>query len=204
VDAYFHLRSTPGLTERGARERMLDAMTTTDWIIDIALVLIVFRQMREERLTARTILLPLAIIGWAASTYLHDIPTAGNDLVLAAAGAGTGVLFGLFGGFLTRVRVAEGHVRIRASLGAAALWVISMGFRLAFAVWTSHASGAAHVGRFSVHHDITSSQAWVVALILMAFGEVVVRLGTIVVRGQLAMARAGREKAPVRREGAYV
>ena len=27
-------------------------MTTTDWIIDIALVLIVFRQLREERLTA--------------------------------------------------------------------------------------------------------------------------------------------------------
>ena len=37
-------------------------MTITDWIIDIALVLLVFRQLREERLTARTILLPVALI----------------------------------------------------------------------------------------------------------------------------------------------
>ncbi|MBY8886631.1 hypothetical protein K7472_17410 [Streptomyces sp. PTM05] len=183
-------------------------MTTTDWIIDIALLLIVFRQMREERLTARTILLPLGIIGWAATNYLHHIPTAGNDLVLAIVFAGIGIAFGLFGGLLTHVRYAGGHVRIKASLSAAALWVISMGFRLGFAVWSSHPSGGAHVAHFSAAHDITSSQAWVVALILMAFGEVVVRLGTIVVRGQLLHARADREQtaapAPAPRPGAYV
>ena len=45
---------------------------------------------------------------------------------------------------------------------------------------------------FSAAHDITSGQAWVTALILMAFGEVVVRLGTIIVRGQLASARGAQ------------
>lgn len=185
-------------------------MTTTDWIIDIVLVLIVFRQMREERLTVRTIVLPLAIIGWAATTYLRHIPTAGNDLPLAGAGIGAGVVFGLFGGLLTRVRAAQGRqVYVRASVGAAALWVTSMGFRLGFAVWSSHPSGGAHVAHFSQQHDITSAQAWVVALILMAFGEVVVRLGTIVVRSRLALARADREAAqavarPQPRPGAYV
>ncbi|BBA99002.1 putative integral membrane protein [Actinacidiphila reveromycinica] len=186
---------------------MLDAMTTTDWIIDIVLVLIVFRQMREERLTARTVLLPLAIIGWAAVNYLHPVPTAGNDLLLAGLFAAAGVVFGLFGGLLTRVRLADGQVRVRASVGAAALWVASMGFRLGFAVWSSHASGAAHVAHFSSAHDITSAQAWVVALILMAFGEVVVRLGTIVLRGQRLLARARREEtapAPQAQPGAYV
>jgi hypothetical protein len=172
---------------------MLDAMTTTDWIIDIVLVLIVFRQMREERLTVRTVLLPLAIISWAAATYLHHIPTAGNDLLLAGVFAAVGIAFGLLGGLLTRVRLADGHVRIRASVGAAALWVVSMGFRLGFAVWSSHPSGEAHVAHFSAAHDITSAQAWVVALILMAFGEVVVRLGTIVLRGQRLPGRAKRE-----------
>ncbi|WP_405587646.1 hypothetical protein [Streptomyces sp. NBC_01190] len=180
-------------------------MTTTDWIIDIALVLIVFRQMREERLTARTILLPLGIIGWAAGNYLHHIPTAGNDLPLAAAFAGAGVVFGLFGGLLTRVRVADGHVRIRASVGAAALWVISMGFRLGFAVWSSHPSGASRIAHFSAAHSITSAQAWVVALILMAFAEVVLRLATIVVRGQLQLSRSQAATAtPTTRDGAYV
>ncbi|MGC0399507.1 hypothetical protein RKD27_002151 [Streptomyces sp. SAI-126] len=166
-------------------------MTISDWLIDVALLLVVFRQLREERLTARTILLPLALIGWAAATYLHDIPTAGNDLVLIGAFAGTGVAFGLAGGLITRVRYADGHIRVRATLGAAALWVVSMGFRLGFAVWSSHPSGMDHLARFSADHTITGEQAWVAAMVLMAFGEVVVRLAVIVVRGRLLHTRAG-------------
>jgi hypothetical protein len=51
------------LKDSGARQRILEDMTITDWIIGIAL-LIVFRQMRQmrqmrrERLTAHTIRLP--------------------------------------------------------------------------------------------------------------------------------------------------
>ncbi|MDI5962380.1 hypothetical protein POF50_000740 [Streptomyces sp. SL13] len=174
-------------------------MSLSDWIIDIALLLIVFRQLREARLTARTILLPLALIGWAASQYLHSVPTAGNDLVLIGSFTAVGVVFGLAGGLLTRVRYTAGQVRIKASLSAVALWVISMGFRLGFAVWSSHTSGATHLAHFSVAHDITSGQAWVTALILMAFGEVIVRLGTIVVRGQriTALARQEEQLSPV-------
>ena len=181
-------------------------MTTTDWVIDIALLLIVLRQLREERLTVRTILLPLAIIGWTADNYLHNIPTAGNNILLTAIFAGIGIVFGVLGGLLTHVRIAEGHVRIKASFGAAALWIISMGFRLAFAVWSSHPAGAAHVAHFSAVHDITSGQAWVVALVLMAFGEVVIRLGTIIIRGQLKLARTNRDQArtAAARSGAYV
>jgi hypothetical protein len=183
-------------------------MNLSDWIIDLALLLIVFRQLREERLSARTILLPLALIGWAANHYLHAVPTAGNDLALVSLFAGIGVVFGLAGGLLTRVRYASGQVRIKATPGAAALWVVSMGFRLGFAVWSSHSSGAAHLTHFSAAHHITSAQAWVAALILMAFGEVIVRLGTIVVRGQVLTARANREKsldpAPAVRSDSYV
>ncbi|WP_406139720.1 hypothetical protein [Streptomyces sp. NBC_01089] len=182
-------------------------MTLTDWIIDILLLLIVFRQLKEERLTARTVLLPLGIIAWTGYNYLDSFPTAGNDLPLIALFAGVGIVFGLVSGLLTRVRYAEGHVRVKATASAAALWVICMGFRLGFAVWSSHPSGQAHLAHFSVAHDITSGQAWVVALVLMAFGEVVVRLGTIVARGGLLMARnrAGSPSAaPAPRPGTYV
>ncbi|WP_035803881.1 DUF1453 family protein [Kitasatospora mediocidica] len=180
-------------------------MTTTDWFIDIALLLIVLRQMREERLTTRTILLPLGMITWAAGNYLTNIPTAGNDVLLAVIFAATGVVFGLAGGLLTRVRHAGGHVLIKASRGAAALWIISMGFRLGFAVWSTHASGAAHLTSFSAAHNITSGQAWAVALLLMAVGEVVVRLGTIIIRGQLLKTRVDRNaNKPAHRPGAYV
>jgi hypothetical protein len=167
-------------------------MTTTDWIIDIALVLIVLRQLREERLTARTILLPVALMSWAGFTYLHSIPTGGNDLVLIGLLTAVGVVFGLFGGLLTRVRYGSGNVYIKATVSAAALWVVSMGFRMGFAVWSSYGSGVSHITSFSAAHDITSGQAWVTALILMAFGVVVVRLGTIIIRGQLASARGAQ------------
>ncbi|MGH3246395.1 MAG: hypothetical protein ACRDOI_09315 [Trebonia sp.] len=178
-------------------------MTTTDWAIDIALVLLVFRQLREVRLTARTILLPLALMSWAGFTYLHSVPTAGNDLALIGLLTVAGVVFGLFGGLLTRVRYNSGNVYIRATTSAAALWVISMGFRMGFAVWSSYGSGIGHIASFSAAHDITSGQAWVTALIFMAFGEVIVRLGTIIVRGQLLTVRNGRpgvsRPAPVAR-----
>jgi membrane protein CcdC involved in cytochrome C biogenesis len=167
-------------------------MTATDWIIDAALILIVFRQLREQRLTARTVLLPVALMSWAGFTYLHSLPTAGNDLVLIGALAGIGVVFGLFGGLLTRVRLRDGNVYLKATVSAAALWVISMGFRMAFAVWSSYGSGVSHIASFSVAHDITSGQAWVAALILMAFGEVIVRMGIIAIRGQRLTARGGQ------------
>ncbi|MEU3464528.1 hypothetical protein ABZ721_31835 [Streptomyces sp. NPDC006733] len=180
-------------------------MTTTDWFIDLALLLIVLRQLHEERLTTRTVLLPLGMIAWAAGSYLTDIPTAGNDVPLAVLFAATGVVLGLAGGLLTRARHADGHVLIKASRSAAALWIISMGFRLGFAVWSTHPSGAAHLTRFSAAHSITSGQAWVVALLLMAVGEVIVRLGTIVVRGRLLQARADSPAdQPAQRPGAYV
>jgi hypothetical protein len=180
-------------------------MTTTDWFIDIALLLTVLRQMREERLTTRTILFPLGMIAWAADNYLTTIPTAGDDVLLAVVFAAVGVVFGLAGGLLTRVRHAGGHVLIKASHGAAALWIISMGFRLGFAVWSTHPSGAAHLTSFSAAHHITSGQAWVVALLLMAVGEVVVRLGTIIIRGQLVQARVDRTaNKQAHRPGAYV
>lgn len=165
-------------------------MTTTDWIIDIALILIVFRQLRETRMGPWTFLLPLAIMGWAGYQYLHGVPSAGNDTVLIAALTAVGVVFGLASGALTRVRRDGGRAYVRTTAGAAALWVISMGLRLAFAVWSSSAAGAADVARFSASHDITAAQAWVTALVLMAFGEVIARLAVLFVRGRLLPARA--------------
>jgi hypothetical protein len=164
-------------------------MNLTDWIIDIALILVVFRQLRESRLGPVTILLPLAIIAWACSQYLHSVPTAGNDLLLIGAMTAVGVVFGLFSGLLTRIRRRDGHVYVKATVSAAAVWVIAMGGRLAFAYWVSQPSGAAHVGSFSAAHDITSAQAWVAALLLMALAQVVVRLGTLLIRAQLAGGR---------------
>lgn len=172
-------------------------MTNTDWIIDIALVLIVFRQLREEAISKATFLIPIAMISFAAKNYLHSIPTAGNDLALIALFTGVGVVFGLLGGLMTRVRAKQGRIYIKATAGAAGLWVASMGFRLGFAVWSSHPSGQAHLVSFSTTHHITTGQAWVTALILMAFGEVIVRLGTIAARAWILNSRTTRTQPQI-------
>ncbi|HLI01635.1 MAG TPA: hypothetical protein VKV06_12685 [Acidimicrobiales bacterium] len=166
-------------------------MTFTDWVIDIVLVLIVFKQLREERMSIRTVLLPAGIIAYVANLYLHNIPTAGNDLLLVGVFVAIGLTFGLFGGLLTRVRAAGGNVYIKATWSAATLWVTSMSLRGALAYWATTHTGQLDLGRFSVAHHITSSEAWVAALILMALSEVIVRIGIVVVRGQRLASRNG-------------
>ncbi|MCX5037135.1 hypothetical protein OHA99_21100 [Streptomyces coelicoflavus] len=158
-------------------------MTTTEWITDIALVLIVFRQLREGRLDRRTFLIPLGIVAVVAYSYLDSVPTAGNDLVLIAALTAVGAALGIAGGACTRIRPLDGHLMIKAGAVSAVLWVLGMGARMGFQVWVEH-GGADDVARFSIDHHITSDQAWVAAFVLMAVTEVVTRVATIYVRSR--------------------
>ncbi|MFJ4785706.1 hypothetical protein [Streptomyces sp. NPDC088794] len=160
-------------------------MTTTDWIIDIALVLVVFRQLREDRLDLKTFLIPLGIVAFVAHSYLDSIPTAGNDLVLIGSLMGTGAVLGIAGGVYTRIRSAGGHLLIKAGAVSAILWVLGMGARMGFQLWTEHGGGSDDVARFSLAHHITSEQAWVAAFVLMALTEVVTRVATIYVRSRM-------------------
>jgi hypothetical protein len=159
-------------------------MTTTDWIIDIALVLLVLRQIREARIDRGFVLIPAALVSYTASKYLHAIPTGGHDLVLIAACLALGTALGVAGGFTTRVRVVDGHGFAQAGFTAAALWVGSMTARLGFIVWITH-SGSAALGRFSVAHHLTSGDVWQDALVLLALSEVIVRLAIVVTRSEL-------------------
>ena len=159
-------------------------MTTTDWITDIALLLVVFRQLREGRLDLRSFLIPLGIVAFVAYTYLDSIPTAGNDLVLIGTLMAVGAALGIAGGVYTRIRPLDGHLLIKAGAVSAILWVLGMGARMGFQLWVEHAGGADDVARFSLAHHITSDQAWVAAFVLMALTEVVTRLATIYLRSR--------------------
>ena len=177
-------------------------MTSTDWIIDIALILLVVRQMREGRLDLRFFLLPLGLVGYTFSHYISGLPTGGNDLVVVAVALLAGCTLGAAGGLLTRVRGGGGVAYARAGSAAAALWIASMTARLGFIVWITHSSGQAALGRFSVAHDITGAQVWQTSLLVLALSEVLVRLGVIAVRGHRA--RTASLEAPVARERVLV
>ncbi|MCZ0983318.1 hypothetical protein O1L60_41480 [Streptomyces diastatochromogenes] len=168
-------------------------MTTTDWITDLALLLVVFRQLRESRLDRTSYLIPLGIVAFVAYRYLDTVPTDGNDLVLIAALVAFGTVLGIAAGVCTRIRSHGGQLYIKAGVAAAGLWVLGMGTRMAFQLWVGHGGGADDVARFSAVHRITSEQAWVAAFVLMALAEVVTRLVTIYVRGRMVT----RERQPV-------
>lgn len=157
-------------------------MTFTDYLMDIVLIGVVLLQIRGRRLTVRSMLIPIAIVLWAATQYLHGIPTAGNDLLLAVAGASAGIALGVLTGLFTLVRRgADGLPYARAGTVAAILWLVGVGTRFAFQLYASHGGGAA-IARFSAHHAITSTEAWTAALILMAFGEVLARTAVLGLR----------------------
>ena len=65
-------------------------MSTTDYLLNGALVALVLLQVRGRRLTTWMLLRPIGIVAVIASFYLHGIPTQGNDLVLVVIGATAG------------------------------------------------------------------------------------------------------------------
>lgn len=149
-------------------------MTTFDYLLNIALVALVVLQLRGRRLDRRGLLLPLILVGWAATQYLHGIPTSGNDAVLVALGVGAGLTLGVASARLTRLDVDNDGVPIaRATIAAAALWVVGIGGRMGFSLYMQH-GGAPTVMRFSQVHHLTG-QGWVTGMVLMAFVEVVSR-----------------------------
>jgi hypothetical protein len=157
-------------------------MTTTDWIIDLALIFVVLRQLREERFTARFVLLPAGIVYYVVSHYLHALPTSGNDLVLIGGCIALGALLGAAGGLTTLVRGSNGEAYVRAGRTAATIWIASMTARLGFIIFITHSVGESWLMHFSAAHGITSADAWQDGLVLLALSEVSVRIGLIVLR----------------------
>jgi hypothetical protein len=160
---------------------MLEAhcMTLTDYLINGLFIGLVVRQLRGRRLTTFSIVMPVAAVAFFANEYLHGIPTAGNDLSLALLGASLGLLLGLGCGLTTRVYAGSGGgVFVQAGAVAAALWIVGVGSRLAFSLYVMH-GGERAIGRFSAAHGISSGNAWVACLILMAFGEVLGRTAVL-------------------------
>lgn len=171
-------------------------MTTTDYLIDSALVLLVLLQLKERKLTTRTLVRPLLLLGIAVVDYLHGIPTTGNDIPLILALSVIGGVIGVLSGVTVMMRSGPGgEVLARAGLASAVLWVLGMGSRFAFAVWASH-GGAQTIGRFSLQHSLTLApgNVWTVALLAMAVFEVLGRTLVLAARRQQL---AGRPLAAV-------
>jgi hypothetical protein len=158
-------------------------MSSTDYLISAVLVALVFIQIRERVMDLRSLTLPVVAVAVAGAYYRKSVPTSGHDVALDLILAVVGGLIGGACALTTRVwRRADGHVVTKAGVAAAILWVLGVGARTAFSYAASHGSGPA-ITRFSERHQITGTNAWVAALVIMALVEVVARLAVLRYRG---------------------
>ena len=184
-------------------------MSTTDYVIDILLILVIFRQVRPHELSPRAALLPLALLILAGIVYLRPFTLRGNDLILIVILAAAGIVLGTLSGAADSIwRDDQRRLMFRAGAVSVITWIAGMGFRFGFAYYAYH-GGASSVASFSAHHDITGASIWTTALVLMAFGQVLARLGVLQGRrihaisqpaclqtGTGDSARTGRQPAP--------
>jgi len=158
-------------------------MTTTDYVINAAFVLVVLRQARERRLDVRGLLVPLAVVLFVAHLYVHSIPSSGNDLLLVGLLAAVGLTLGLVSGFATHVRLGgDGVPLTRVGLLAGGLLVAGICARMVFALAVTHGAEPA-IRSFSIVHQIGAA-AWPLALVSMALCEVTARLLVVQLRGR--------------------
>jgi hypothetical protein len=162
-------------------------MTTSEYLLNAAFVLLVLRQASERELDRRSVIVPLLLMFFVGAQYLHTLPTAGNDLVLIVALAAVGLTLGVAGGFATQVRAGDGGVALaRVGWIAGGLLVLGIGARMGFAFAVGH--GFEPVLRsFSIAHQIGAA-AWPVALVLMALIEVGSRIAIVQIRGRRLVA----------------
>src|SRR5580698_82271 len=157
-------------------------MSVTDYVIDLLLIAVIFRQVRTHELTTRSAVLPLLLMAVAGFVYLRPVDLHGNDLALIAVLGAAGIVIGAVSGMADSVRLTpEGRVLARAGAFSVVAWVAGMGSRFGFEYYAYH-SGSAAVARYSIGHDITGAQIWTTALVLMAFGQVIARVGLLQIR----------------------
>jgi hypothetical protein len=176
--AYFETSALRRRSQKGER-----AVSTTDYIVDILLIVVIFRQLRAQEYTLRNAILPIGVMVWAGFHYLHSFHVGGNDIALMSVFTVAGLALGLASGATTFMwRDDLGRVIGKVGLYACVTWIIGMGFRFAFALYASSSSGDRAIGHFSRDHAITSSLVWTTALVLMAFAEVLSRVVILQVR----------------------
>jgi hypothetical protein len=134
-------------------------------------------------MSLRPLIRPLVILAIAVASYLHGIPTQGNDLALVAVFAVIGGLIGLASGVTVIMRRQPEGVTFRSGWASGFFWVLGMGSRFAFIYWITH-SGADSIAHFSNSHSISSSETWTVALLAMAVFEVLSRTVVMYARGR--------------------
>jgi len=165
-------------------------MSTTQYLLNaVLLAFVLWANLGTRPVSRARFTLPLLLVAVAAAGFLRDVPTAGSDLTLEVVGVAAGVVLGLLAAALVRVdRDTTGRLVLRAGAPYAALWLVVIGGRCAFAYGAQHWFPRA-IGEFSATHHITGADAWTAAFVLMALAMVVTRVAATGVATAVAARR---------------
>lgn len=145
---------------------------------------VVLSQCGTREYTWHKIAIPLLAVAGFGYSYLHAAPTSGPDLIVYAAGATIGVLFGIAAAACTGIRrdASTGRILTVSGIGFVAIWFVAMAVRIGF-IWSvdNLASFRSQFGSFMFEHNIDMS-AIAPFFVIMALTMVVVRVGTLGVR----------------------
>lgn len=156
-------------------------MSLFDWVFPLVLIQSVVRRLRGKHLSTFALAWPLAIVIWAALSYVHGFPAQVADLALVIGCGVAGGLFGTFAGTTTSVyRRSDGRLMARATGATVAYWTVGTIGRLVFGLYPTSGGGPA-IERFSAAHGL-SLDTWASALTLMALAEVVGRTAVLIPR----------------------
>jgi FtsH-binding integral membrane protein len=102
-------------------------MSVTDYVVDILLILVIFRAVRPHPLTPLAALLPLLLLAIAGIIYLGPLTLRGNDLALILVLAAAGALLGVLSGLADRIWQDQGRQLLsRAVALSVVAWVAGM------------------------------------------------------------------------------
>ncbi len=164
-------------------------MSTAELLLNLAvLTLVLHRNVGTHAVGPRRFVLPTVIIVVVAVVFLRNVPGTGNDPAFIVLGGLVGVVLGALAGSIPRIwRESDGVVSARAGVGFAALWIIVIGGRIAFAYGATYVFPGA-VASWSRAHQISGSDAFTAMFVVMALAMVATM--TVVISARVQQARA--------------
>jgi hypothetical protein len=172
-------------------------MSTFDWVFPLILIQSVVRQLRGKRLSPFGLTWPIALVGWAAFSYVQGFPARTSDLVLVSACGMAGAALGLLAGRSTLIyKGDDDRLMARSQKSTVAYWSLGSVGRLIFGLYATNGGGPT-IERFSVAHGLTLG-AWASALTLMALVEVIGRSAYLIPRALQARGHQDHRSPPAR------
>lgn len=127
-------------------------MNLQSWILIIALLLLAILQLKERKFTIRSLIIPIAILGYFSYEYIEPVPFKGiNGWILTISIIG-GIVFGILSYLSTKLYVRDGIKFVKCTLPYLFLWIINVGSKVFLAEYITKWNPTKSIHFIIKHH----------------------------------------------------